>query len=179
MIIKYGCATLRAIEDSDFELLFSMMNSPEIQYQHKMNQYPVNSGEQREWMKRFHNSDKCLRFVIELSNGASIGLVSLYDIDLRNGTAHLKYKVTPTGEGRMKGDVYDAVYGLLQYAFKWLRLNCIEGRFIETNYMSRKLAKKLGFKEEGLMRKRVFADGEYHNIIPASVLKEDFFDDND
>ena len=31
MIVKYGCVKLRAIEDKDFDLLFYMINAPEIE----------------------------------------------------------------------------------------------------------------------------------------------------
>lgn len=174
MIIKNGCATLRAIEEKDFELLFDMVNSPEIELQSGLGCYPLNSTEQREWMRNFHNNDKCLRLVVELTNGKAVGLVTLSDIDFKNGTAFLHYKVTPKTEDRIKGDMYDAVYGLLRYAFMSMRLNCVEGSIRADNIMSLKLAKKLGFKEEGLMRKRIYSEGEYHDIIPISVLKDEF-----
>ena len=176
MNIVNGCAILRAIEDTDFDLLFEMVNSPEIEYQTGLGGYPLNSHEQKEWMKNFHNNDHCLRLVVQLTNGHSIGLVTLSNMDMRNGTAYLHYKVKSGSEGRMKGDIYDAVYGLLEYAFLSLRLNCIEGGIRPDNIMSLKLARKLGFKEEGLMRQRIYSNGEYHDLIPISILREEFME---
>lgn len=175
MNIEYGCVVLRAIEEKDFDLLFQMINMPEIQKQHKINSYPINSTEQREWMRNFHNSDKWLRLIIELNTGVAIGLISLEDIDAKNGTAKLHYKVLLGMEGRIKGDIYDAISGMIQYAFDWMRLNCIEAKVIESNIKSRKILEKLGFKEEGVLRQRIFGGGEYHDFVSYSILKDEFF----
>lgn len=178
MNIVNGCAKLRAIEESDFELLFDMANSPEIEIQTGMGSYPLSSTEQKEWMRNFRNSDHCLRFVIELNNGKSIGLITLSNINNRNGTAFIHYKIRNRIEDRIKGDIFDAVYGVLDYAFMFLRLNCVEGAIRTDNVMSRKLARKLGFTEEGVMRQRIYSNGEYHDMVMISMLKEEFVSRN-
>lgn len=174
MIIKHGCVILRAIEEKDFELLFSMINSPEIDLQTGAVRIPVSEAEQHEWIKSYRNSDQCIRLIIEVASGDSIGMITLNNIDWRNRTAFLHYKIDPDAKGRVKGDVFDAVCGVLSYAFLQMGLNCIEGTILTDNIFSRKLAKKVGFIEEGIMRQRLYFNGRYHDQISISILRSEF-----
>ena len=70
--------------------------------------------------------------------------------------------------------MWDAMIGFLNYAFNELNLNCIYGTVLEYNYLSRKLAKRCGLKEEGVLRNRIYKGGKYHNLIANSIIKEDF-----
>ena len=98
----------------------------------------------------------------------------LTNIDWKNRSAELAQKTKATQEQRVEHDIWDAMMGFLNYAFNELNLNCVYGTVLEYNYLSRKLAKRCGLKEEGILRDRVFKNGRYHNLIPNSVIKKDF-----
>ncbi len=174
MNIKYGCVTLRAIEKTDFELLLYLINAPEVEYRTVGWNFPISKLAQERWIERFENSSCSVKLMIELPNLKTIGIVMLEDIDWKNRTASFGCKINPLSEDRMKGDVQDAIKGILNYAFNELGLNCIYGVLQEDNIFSRKLCRRLGFVEEGILRKRVYKGGKYKNLISVSLLKEEF-----
>lgn len=174
MIVKYGCVTLRAIDKKDFELLFYLINSPEIERDVVGWNFPVSSMAQKKWMKNFKNTLGSIKFMIELDNKKTIGMIMLEHIDWKNRTAEIGCKTGPFLEYRIPGDTTDALKGMIKYAFDELGLNCINGVILEENYLSRNLSKKVGFVEEGILRKRVYKNGKYRNLVSLSLLKEEF-----
>ena len=177
MNIVYGCATLRAIEEKDFDLLFEMINSPEIESTSGGWNFPISSHEQRRWMTEFKNSNSCLRLMIELENGYTIGMTGLNNIDWKNRVAEINYKISPSLTGRIRGDMFDACMGLLRYAFLEMGMNRIEGFTYTDNVFSLKLVRKLGFKEEGILRKRVYKNGQFCDQVAVALLRDEFIDE--
>ena len=68
----------------------------------------------------------------------------------------------------------EAIKLLLEFAFNQLNLNRIEIRVFSFNEQGIRCYKKCGFIEEGCLRQAVYIDGEYHDIIILSVLREEF-----
>lgn len=174
MIIKYGCVTLRAIEKKDFDLLFYLINAPEIERDIVGWNFPVSSMEQKKWMKNFKNTLRSIKFMIELENKKTIGVIMLENIDWKNRTAEIACKTSTPLKYRIPGDTKDALKGMIKYAFYELGLNCINGVILEENYLSRNLSKKVGFIEEGILRKRIYKNGKFRNLVSVSLLKEEF-----
>lgn len=174
MVIKNGCVTLRAIEERDFDLLFEMINSPEIEKALGNFSLPVNERQQREWMQNYRNTEEQIRLMIELSNGHTIGVIMLYDIDMKNGTAEVGYKISAPREDRMQGDMLEALKAMLNYAFFELRLGCVAARVLEGNSASEKLLRRAHFSQEGTLRHRVYQNGRYYDVCSFSVLKSEY-----
>lgn len=174
MIINNGCVTLRAIEEKDLAILFEMINSPEIEKALGSFSLPVNVTQQREWIKNYANTEKQIRWMIELSNGVTIGVIMLYDIDMKNGTAEVGYKTLADKEKRIKGDMDDAMQGVLEYAFNELRLNCVVAHTLADNERSKRLLLRNGFVEEGVLRQRVYQSGNYMDMEVLSILESEY-----
>lgn len=68
----------------------------------------------------------------------------------------------------------DSVFVLQRYAFEELNLNRLETTWLVYNHASENLHLKCGWKIEGLQRKAIFKNGEYHDIKIASVLKNEY-----
>lgn len=174
MIIKHGCVTLRAIEEKDSDILFRMINSSEIEKALGSFSLPVNEAQQREWIANYRNTEKQIRWMIELDNEAVIGVIMLYDIDMKNGTAEVGYKIMADKEVRMQGDMDDAMQGVLKYAFEELRLNCVTAHALADNVRSERLLERNGFVQEGLLRQRVYQSGAYVDMKVFSILQGEF-----
>lgn len=174
MIIEYGCVVLRAIEERDCDFLFDMINAPEIESQIVGWHFPISYSAHKHWMENYKNSLNSIKLMIELENSKTIGMIMLENIDWKNRTAEIACKTKALLEDRMRGDTIDAVKGMLKYAFEELGLNCIEGIILEDNWLSRNLCKKIGFIEEGILRKRVYKGGKFRNLVSVSLLKEEF-----
>ncbi|MEG0395977.1 MAG: GNAT family protein [Oscillospiraceae bacterium] len=174
MIIVNGCATLRAIEEKDAEILYEMMNSPEIERTTVGANQVVSLASQQAWAKNQKNDDTQMRFMVELENHETVGMVTLNPIDWKNRCAFVSYKISAQAQGRIKGDMYDAVSGLINYAFEELNLNRIDASILDFNVFSLKLAHKLGFVDEGIQRQRIFKSGSYHDEIILGLLKSEW-----
>ncbi len=175
MIINYGCAKLRAIEKEDFELLFHLINASEIEDMTGGWCFPVSRMAQKHWIETFQNSNENVKLMIELTNHKTIGMIMLTGIDWKNRHALLEYKMSAPVEDRIKGDMLDAVTGMLKYAFEELGLHCITAVILEENKFSLKLCKRAGFTKEGILRDRVYKKGTYKNQIVLSLLKDEFY----
>lgn len=175
MLLKYGCVTLRAIEEKDCDLLLTMMNSPSIDSCVGNPHLPMSRSMEEEWIKTYRNSDFSIRLMIELSNGKTIGMVILQDINYKNRTAEIGIKTyVKDFHDRMVNDVDNAYYALLNFAFFELNLNCIYAYSFEDNIDSIRFNRRCGFSEDGVLRQRVFTGGVYKNLRAFSIVKDDF-----
>lgn len=174
VIIKYGCVTLRPFEDRDLELLHYMINDPEIESGTVGYSYPVSLEQQKEFMKNWRNSSNGIKLMIELSNKKTIGMVSIESIDWKNRTCCTGYKLHAAFEDRIRGDIRDAMIGLHKYIFEELGMNCSYGVILEDNVFSRKLIRSLNGVEEGILRERVYKNGQFKNLVSYSTTKSEF-----
>ena len=178
MIIKNGCVTLRAIEEKDFNLLFFLINDPHIEEMTGGWHVATSTLEQKNWIANYHNTKENIRLMIELDNQNTIGMVSLTDIDWKNRSCEINYKIHAKKEERLPGDITDALEGLIKYAFLELGLNCIEALILEYNIPSINLIQKMHFQQEGILRQRIFKNGNFNNQICYSLLKDDYIINN-
>lgn len=174
MNIKYGCATLRAIEMEDAELLKYLLNAPEVEVSTVGWNMPVSSWQQEQWMRNYRNSSDCMRWMIELENGTVLGMVLLSSIDWKNRTGDFGIKINPHENRRIYGDVRDAFYGGIRYAFDELGLHRVQAETLSTNVFSLKLTRGMGFVDEGIKRECIFKAGGWHDLIIGGLLEQDF-----
>ena len=88
MIIDANSVILRAIEENDLPLLQAMINDPAIERLTGGYCFPVSADRQRRWFDNY-DQQKDLRCMIQIKNGATIGMIMLTDIDWKNRTAQL------------------------------------------------------------------------------------------
>lgn len=164
---------LRAIEISDREMLLDIINDEVIEHDLGGWSFPVSGLNQEEWIKLLKPDDKILRCMISMKNDVKgIGTVVLSDIDYKNGTAEIHIKLG--NQTRSKGYGTETVSLISSYAFNELRLNCVYAHINTYNEKSKKLFQKCGFKEDGILRDRIFKKGKYHSVYIYSLLKGDF-----
>ena len=173
MIIDCKTVILRAIELSDMDFLQDMMNDPAVERMTVGSSFPVSKDRQIKWFETYPQQQE-LRFIIQVKDGPAIGMIMLTNIDWRNRTGCSGIKTKAKLEDRRPNDIYDARMGFYNYCFNELNLNCIYSTVLEYNHLSRKMGKKTGTVEEGVLRQRIFKNGKYHNLISVSTLAEDF-----
>lgn len=177
MILRGKKVTLRAVEESDLDLLKELINSAEIENMTVGRNFPVSSYQQKKWFEEHGNStDDLLRLIIETEKDGAVGMVCLGEFDWINRVAHrsdikiLQSRVTESGIA------VDAMNTLFNYAFNELNLNRVEGRVLDYNEQSMALSKLIGYEFEGVQRQAVYKNGQYHDLILLSMLKEDFIE---
>lgn len=76
-------------------------------------------------------------------------------------------------EYRRQGYMTEAMEAIIAFAFRELRLNRIEARIHPDNAPALRLAERLGFTLEGTLRQSVYFDGEFHDQMVLSIIRED------
>jgi RimJ/RimL family protein N-acetyltransferase len=60
------------------------------------------------------------------------------------------------------------------YGFNTLNLDRIELRVIDNNIRAKEIYKRLGFAEEGRLRRAAFVNGKPVDVMIMGLLREDF-----
>ncbi|WP_198004928.1 GNAT family N-acetyltransferase [Rubrobacter xylanophilus] len=102
-----------------------------------------------------------------------IGVISLINISRPNASADLSVIVAPRSM-RHKGYGSAAIRALLRYAFGELNLNRVGLSVFEFNAAAIAAYEKLGFREEGRLRRAVRRDGRFYDAILMSILKQEW-----
>lgn len=106
------------------------------------------------------------------SNERLCGAIRLNHIEPEHGKASVGYFLGEKFQG--SGLATASVRAVLQYAFERLELNRIELRCASDNVASQRVAERLGFSWEGLLRQAEKIDGAYLDHFIYALLREDF-----
>ncbi|HEU4372981.1 MAG TPA: GNAT family protein [Telluria sp.] len=105
-------------------------------------------------------------------SGTLCGSVRIKDIDQADRKAKIGYFIDSQFAGR--GIVTSAVSAVLAYCFGPLRLNRIELRCAAGNERSQRVAERLGFVHEGLLRQEEYLNGVFIDQHVYGLLSTDF-----
>lgn len=106
------------------------------------------------------------------SNERLCGAVRLNHIEQENRKAAVGYFLGEKFQGA--GLATASVRAVLQFAFERMGLNRIELRCASDNIASQRVAERLGFSWEGLLRQAEMIDGAYLDHFIYGLLREDF-----
>lgn len=100
-----------------------------------------------------------------------VGRVGIQAIDLSEGIAELAYWVIPDARGR--GVATSASRAVLGWAFSQVGLHRVELTHATDNEVSCRIAEKLGFTFEGVMRQQALHLDGWHDMHLHSLLDSD------
>ncbi len=168
---------LRSLESDDYKASVRWRNDPKIYESIPQPRRFVSEKTEQAWIEKAIKENElgsCLRLGICLKEkDRLIGLIQLVNIDHRNRSGEVR---TLIGEKEYWGQglIGEARVLLFEYAFLDLGLERIENRVLDTNTSSLRAYEKFGSVREGVLRRAVFKDGKYHDMILFSMLKEEF-----
>ena len=128
-------------------------------------------------IQRFFDEKQRIRWGIALKQDNSlIGHCGFFDIDRSNCCAEISYclKNGLWGQGIMT----EALDAMLRFGFEDYGLNRIAAKVMKGNAGSVKVMQKLGFVQEGSLRKSLYKNGQYHDLMIFYVLKSDYHGTN-
>ena len=102
-----------------------------------------------------------------------IGQIDLHKIDWKNRNAVLGI-VIGREEYLGKGFGSEAIRMLQDFVFQSLNLNRLELEVYEYNERAYRCYLKCGFKEEGRLRKKLYRNGGYWDIICMGILRSEY-----
>jgi len=100
------------------------------------------------------------------------GVMDLHGWDHLLQKAEIGYWVSEAFQ--RKGIATASCRALITFAFKKLRLNKIEIRFVLQNERSAQIPIRLGFTKEGILRHSAKLHGQYVDMVVMGVLREDW-----
>lgn len=166
---------LRSLEHSDESFMVKLRGEKNIFDYTCGNRYFVSSNHTKKLIEEnINNNHKQLYLMICLEKDhTSIGYLSINDVD------HINKKVKWGGiviapQYSNKGYATDAAKVMLKYIFEEMNINRIYGYWLEDNLASLRMAEKLGFEKEGLLKDYVFKGNKYKNAYICSLLKRDY-----
>ncbi len=165
---------LRALEVDDYKTSVKWRNDVEIGNLVGGPKYFVSSEREKEWVHNaiFDNSKLVLAICLK-KNDKYIGNIMLEDIDYINRSAHVPVFIGDKSEWN-KGYATEARMLMLEYAFHQRGMQRIVAYVLEGNVASLKMHEKCGYKIEGVLRNAVYKNGEFHNQVVLSILRNEF-----
>lgn len=103
--------------------------------------------------------------------GTLIGCIDLHQIDWSNANARVGYWLDKDHTGH--GIMTRAVHLLVEYAFEALDLHRVEIHAALENHRSRRIAERLGFTMEGVLRQVQRLRGQYYDHALYALLRDD------
>jgi RimJ/RimL family protein N-acetyltransferase len=165
---------LRAMELEDLDRVHKWHNDAEL-YTSLAGLYRfVSRSTVEEWIrkKQVFSQDAIHLAICATEDGEHIGNIYLRDIDWvsRHGEIHIF--IGERGR-RSKGYGRQALELLKDYAFRDMGLHRLWLRVMDDNAGAIRMYEKCGFVLEGRMRKQVFKNGDYRDILIMGVCVDD------
>lgn len=169
---------LRPLKRSDIDRSILWKNDPETRENSLGYRFPVTEKMEENWFSSALDDQSRNRvvFAIEtLDKKRLIGFIHLNRIDWISRTCYFGITIGEKDcQGRRMGS--DAMEILFRYAFTCLNLQKICLELPSFNEIAFNAYKKFGFLEEGVQRKQLYLEDEYHNIILMGLLKHEFYE---
>jgi len=168
---------LRVLEPSDIDRVYKWHNDTTLYQTLVGRHHYVSRSTVEKWLAQkgeFSHQEISLAICL-IDTQEHIGNIYLKDIDPYNRHAFLHILIGDP-EHRQKGFGFQAVSSLLDYAFNKMGLHRIGLHLLSDNYVALKFYKKCGFLLEGTMKKHVFKDGVFKNVVIMGICRDDYLD---
>lgn len=166
---------LRAVEPGDWEAFFTWATDTEGQRRSYQIPFPPSAAARRrdaEQTALAPVENDQFRWAIEDRAGALVGTINTHTCDRRNGTFHYGLGVRP--EYQRRGYARGAILLVLRYFFGELRYQKVGATVYSFNAPSIRLHERLGFQQEGRLRRELFTAGQYHDILIFGLTADEF-----
>ncbi len=174
-IIRGERVWLRPAERADIPTFVRWFNDAETTRFLAM-RAPMSHAGEEQWFERMlqaQGKDHYLFVTCLLEDDRPIGTIGLHNVDHLNGNAEFGIAI---GEKMLWGQGYgtDALNAIADFGFGALRLERIQLYCYAFNPRGRRSYEKAGFTVEGLLRRAHYQDGEYHDVLLMSLLRDEW-----
>lgn len=162
---------LRAFEASDWQAYHAWNADSEMARALYFVPPPQSAEGARRWAEaeaaRAPDGDN-RRFVIEDVRGEVVGDLTVQQCDARAGT--FSYGIAIRHDARRRGYATEAIGIVLRYYFDELRYERVTVQIADFNAGSIRLHERLGFQQEGRLRRHGFTLGRRHDMLVFGLL---------
>lgn len=173
-MLKGKKVVLRAIDiEKDLERCTSWFNDPEVLRFLGKPYRPMTKEQEREALQKIISQEDNFFFAIDTLDGVHIGTTGFNRVYHFDRTA-IAGMVIGDKLAWNKGYGTDALMLLLHFGFTVHNLRRINSAAIAFNKRSIKCQQKCGFKIEGVKKREVYKDGDYHDLVMLAVFRDDW-----
>jgi ribosomal-protein-alanine N-acetyltransferase len=166
---------LRPAERDDIELFVRWFSDAETT-RYLAAPAPFSKAMEERWFESMVEGQgkKGYHFVIcLLADDRPIGTAGFHHVNQEDGHATFGISIGEKAEWS-KGYGTDALRTICDFGFGQLRLERIELDVYEPNRRAQRSYEKAGFVTEGMLRHAHFSDGEFHDVLRMSLLREEW-----
>jgi RimJ/RimL family protein N-acetyltransferase len=165
---------LRALEERDLPLLNELFNDPEVLAYLASVTFPQSLTETRGWWEASRRDPAAATFAIEGLAGELLGAMDLRDVRPRVRSATLGIWIARPFWNRGFGT--DAVRTACRFGFREMGLQRVELHVHDDNPRGRRAYERVGFKEEGRLRRAHFVGGRHIDVLVMGLLAEELIE---
>lgn len=168
--------TLRELALEDAEDIFNIQSDEEVA--RFLDWQPRKVEHSRffvKWFKEGYHKKSAIRWGITLKDqGQVIGTIGYHDFHF-NSRAELSYELSSSCWNR--GITTEAAKAIISFGFKSLNLHRIQAWALPDNVSSMRLLGRMGFQEEGLLRKYAYIrqNDTWVDVRMFALLREEYF----
>ncbi|HEY3342146.1 MAG TPA: GNAT family N-acetyltransferase [Anaerolineae bacterium] len=166
---------LRAMEPSDWMVFQTNDLDTDVARLCYEIPFPRSTAGTMKWAEHMATTppqDDCYRLVIENRNGEVVGNLNTFECNRRCGT--FKYGLAVMRPHWRQGYASEAIQLVLRYYFGELRYQKVTVHVYDFNTASIQLHRRLGFQEEGRLRRMIYTGGQQHDEILFGLTAEEF-----
>ena len=172
-MLNGALVTLRPVHEEDLDWIVTEFSKPSTSGEFEP--FFLGNAESLRW--RFQEdrllSQEKTRLIVEEKGGRRIGVASIDDLDLHARVARIGATILdPHLRGRGLGT--EAHRLLVSYLFVHFDLARVEAFVAAGNLAARSVFRKLGFTEEGTLRRRFWAHGHRHDVVVYGLLQDEW-----
>ncbi|MGH4123441.1 MAG: GNAT family N-acetyltransferase [Clostridium sp.] len=165
---------LRQITERDAESIYKLLSNPEV-IKHDTFELFTNIKQAEDLIECFSEEFRQKRAIfwgISLANASEIIGFCKCEIEIPKIRADLGYDLRP--EYWNNGIISEALGAVIDVTFNKIQVNRIEASVSNENNASIRVLEKLGFVKEGVLRKRSYWGGSYHDMVMLSILRDEY-----
>jgi RimJ/RimL family protein N-acetyltransferase len=166
---------MRAIESGDWQHFFEWNRDTFIEQTTDSIHFPQSQEKVQKWAAEAalaEPNNDAYKWVIDNHAGEFVGTLNTHNCNPRHGT--FQYGLAIRREFWRKGYASEAIQIVLRYFFGELRYQKVNVHIYDFNQASLDLHRKLGFREEGRLRRTGYTAGRYYDWILMGLTREEF-----
>ncbi|MFS3927237.1 GNAT family N-acetyltransferase [Priestia flexa] len=167
--------TLRESKESDAVHMLRYLSDPVVMKHMGLEPFQTIDDVKSElsWYRNIVNEGTGMRWGITLKEeGVIIGSCGFLDYESSHERASVGYELHQ--EYWRQGIAAEAMKAVIEYGFSNWKLHRIQALIEPENISSQKLAEKLGFHQEGLLREYEHTCGKFDDLYMYSLLKREW-----
>ncbi len=164
---------LRSPEPEDLDILYQMENDTQL-WSIGSTTLPYSRQTLREYLlqtKQDLYTERQARFMIELNDGTTVGMIDLIDFDPHNSRAEICIGLL--SEYRSKGFGKCALQLLTEYAMNFLQMHQLYAYVAPDNQASIKLFTRTGFQKTATLKSWHKEGEKYNDIALFQLVREE------